>query len=79
METVSLTLIALALVGIGCAGTILSAFVVPLAIRVRGQPHGRYAWLSAATESSDARGAGRKIGGTGVASDVQEAPGLIVA
>jgi hypothetical protein len=37
---------ALALIGAGCAATVLSVYLYPLSIRMRGQDHGRFAGLS---------------------------------
>jgi hypothetical protein len=77
METISLYLIAVGLFAIGCVATVLSAYIVPLSIRARGQAHGRFAWLAAA-QPCETRSTGRRIGGPGLAAD-SEAPGLIVA
>jgi len=78
METSSLYLIAVALLGIGCAATVLSAQIVPLSVRVRGQAHGRFAGLSAAQTPQSCDGK-PQAGGPG--ADVKErwTPGLIVA
>lgn len=78
METISLYLIAVGLFGIGCAATVLSAYVVPLSIRARGQVHGRFAWLAAA-RPCETGSTGRRIGGAEPAADSEAAPGLIVA
>jgi hypothetical protein len=79
METIGLYLIAIALVGVGCAATVLSAYVFPLWIRVRGQAHGRFAGLSGATEADFVDGSKRKAGGAGLAGAKQPAPSLMVA
>jgi hypothetical protein len=48
MESIGLYLAAAALLAAGCSATVLSAFLFPLRIRVRGQAHGRFAALSEA-------------------------------
>jgi len=78
METTSLYLIALALLGIGCAATVLSAQIVPLSVRVRGQAHGRFAGLSAAQTLQGCDGK-PQAGGPGAAVNQRRSPGLIVA
>jgi len=78
MEAVALFIIAVALVAAGCAATVLSAHVVPLWIRVRGQAHGRFAGLSA-SQTAPITGSKRIVGGPGRAAEEQPAPKLIVA
>ena len=77
MEAVALSFIAVGLVVLGCAATVLSVRVVPLWIRVRGQAHGRFAGLSAAKEAP-VSGSKR---GVGPAADVRglRVPVLTVA
>ena len=48
MEAIRLLIDAVGLVVVGCVATVLSAHLVPLWIRVLGQPHGRFAGLSGA-------------------------------
>jgi hypothetical protein len=64
METISLCIIAALLIGAGCASTVLSTYVFPLSVRVRGQAHGRFAGLSAVEQDSPS-GSTRKVGGPG--------------
>jgi hypothetical protein len=78
METVALFIIAVALVAVGCAATVVSAYVVPLWIRVRGQAHGRFAGLSAAP-AAPVSGSKRLVGGPGRAAEELPAPDVIVA
>jgi hypothetical protein len=78
MQTIGIYIAAALLVGAGCAATVLSAYVFPLWIRVLGQPHGRFAGLSA-TELEPVAGSRRKIGGTGRAAVEQPVSSLIVA
>jgi hypothetical protein len=78
MESIELLLEAAALVGLGCAATILSAHVYPLWLRVRGQAHGRFAGL-AATEPSFEPDSKPKAGGLGRRIAERPAPNLIVA
>jgi hypothetical protein len=51
MEAIRLLIDAVGLVLVGCAATIVSAHLVPLSIRVLGQPHGRFAGLSGANQA----------------------------
>jgi hypothetical protein len=70
MEAVALSLVAVGLAVLGCAATVLSARVIPLWIRVRGQAHGRFAGLSAAQEapvSGSKRGVGPGLDVQGLA------------
>jgi hypothetical protein len=78
MESIALLIAAVALIAAGCGATILSVYVFPLWMRVRGQAHGRFAGLSLAGESSE-QGSVRKAGGPGRAITEQPAPNLIVA
>ncbi len=78
MEAVALLIVAVALVAAGCAATVLSAYVFPPWIRVRGQAHGRFAGLSAA-QTDPADGSKRIVGGPGRTVRGQPAPSLIVA
>jgi hypothetical protein len=48
MEAIRLLFDAVGLILVGCAATVASAHLVPLWIRVLGQPHGRFAGLSGA-------------------------------
>lgn len=68
MEAVSLLFTAVVLVIGGCAATVLSALTVPVWIRVRGQPHGRFAGLLGAHQ-------GRCVDGGGVKRRVDGSPG----
>ena len=76
METIVLLVAAVALMGLGCAATVLSAYVYPLG--VRGQAHGRYAGLSA-IESDVEQGSRRKEGEPRGSVSEQPARNLIVA
>jgi hypothetical protein len=78
MEATTLYVLALVLVGAGCAATILSAHVFPLWIRARGQAHGRYAGLSCFCEVQSG-GSERPADGTGSAIKEEPEPRLIVA
>jgi len=78
MEALALFIIAVALVAAGCAATVLSAHVVPLWIRVRGQAHGRFAGLSA-SQAAPITGSKRIVGGPGRAAKEPPAPDIIVA
>jgi hypothetical protein len=62
MEAIRLLIEAVGLVAVGCAATVLSAHLVPLWIRLLGQPHGRFAGLSATHQaSSDGNGSKRSV------------------
>jgi len=78
METISLCIIAALLIGAGCASTVLSTYVFPLSVRVRGQAHGRFAGLSAVEQDSPS-GSTRKVGGPGHGAVQRPALNLIVA
>jgi len=78
MESIDLLIVAVALIGLGCAATVVSAFVYPLWMRVRGQAHGRFAGLGA-TEASFDQGSKDKLGGLGHAVAERPAANLIVA
>jgi len=46
MEGIGVHIVAaLVLIGVGCCATVLSVYVFPLSVRVRGQRHGRFAGL----------------------------------
>jgi len=57
METIRILVALVAMLGLGCASTVLSVYVLPLWIRVQGQPHGRFAGLS---DAPDCSAGGRK-------------------
>ena len=78
MEAIAYFIIAVVLVVAGCVATVLSAYVVPLRIRVRGQAHGRFAGLSAA-ETAPVSGSKRIVGGPGQAIGEVPAPSVILA
>ena len=64
MEAIAYFVVAIAVIGAGCAATVLSVQVIPLWIRVRGQAHGRFAGLSAA-QTEPVGGSKRIAGGPG--------------
>lgn len=78
MEFLNLVLLVVGLIGAGCLATVASAYVYPLAVRVRGQAHGRFAGLSA-DEASAQGGPKRTVGGQGPVGAQSAAPNLIVA
>lgn len=78
MEAVAYFIIAVALVAAGGVATVLSVYVVPLRIRVRGQAHGRFAGLSAAP-TEPVSGSKRMVGGPGQAIGEPPAPAVILA
>jgi hypothetical protein len=79
MEAVAYFIIAVVLVAAGCVATVLSVYVVPLWIRVRGQGHGRFAGLSAAQTEPVSGGSKRMVGGPGQAIGEPPAPAAILA
>ena len=64
MESIALCLLPVALIGVGCAATIVSAYLVPLSVRQHAQLHGRFCWLPEPLAEVD-RGSRRKAGETG--------------
>jgi hypothetical protein len=78
MEAIAYFVVAVALVGAGCAATVLSVHVIPLWIRVRGQAHGRFAGLSAA-QMEPVGGSKRIVGGPGRAIGEPRAPAVTPA
>jgi hypothetical protein len=78
MEAVAYFIIAVALIAAGCVATVLSVYVIPLWIRVRGQGHGRFAGLSAA-QTEPVSGCKRMVGGPGQAIGEPAAPAVILA
>lgn len=78
MEAIAYFIIAVALVATGCVATVLSVYMVPLGIRVRGQAHGRFAGLSA-VQTEPVGGSKRMVGGPGQAIGERPAPAVILA
>jgi hypothetical protein len=78
MESIGLYLVAGALTALGCAATVISAQLVPMEIRVRGQDHGRFAGLSAA-EPTFVDGSKRNGGGSGGKGSLRLAPQAVAA
>ena len=78
MEAIAYFIIAVALVAAGGVATVLSVYVVPLSIRVRGQEHGRFAGLSAAP-TEPVSGSKRMVGGPGQAIGERSVPAVILA
>jgi hypothetical protein len=78
MEAVAYFMIVVALLAAGCVATVLSAYAVPLWIRVRGQAHGRFAGLSAA-QTEPVSGSKRIVGGPGRVIGGSAAPSGILA
>ena len=78
MEAVAYFIIAVALFAAGCVATVLSAYLVPLWIRVRGQAHGRFAGLAAA-QTEPVNGSKRMLGGPGRAIGEPPARSVILA
>ncbi len=64
MESIALFLVPVALIGAGCAATVLSAYVVPLSVRQHAQQHGRFCWLPEPLDEID-RGSRRKADAAG--------------
>jgi hypothetical protein len=78
METADLSIMGVIVVLAGCAVTVLSAYVVPLWIRVRGQAHGRFAGLCASSaDCTD--GPEKAAGGPGRPVTARPASNLITA
>jgi hypothetical protein len=75
---ISLYIAAALLVGAGCGATVLSAYVFPLRIRVRGQGHGRFAGLTAA-DADQIGGSRGGIGGRGRGAAAHPVPRPIAA
>ncbi len=77
MEAISLSMVTLALFGMGSAATALLTSAFPLSVLVRGQEHGRYAGLSAVEATS--QGPKRPIGGPGTPVARRVAPSFTAA
>jgi hypothetical protein len=60
MEAIRLLISAVGLVACGCVATVLSAHLIPLWIRVLGQPHGRFAGLLGASQSPSGGGGSKR-------------------
>jgi hypothetical protein len=78
MEALNLVLVTVGLMGAGCLATVASAYVYPLAMRVRGQAHGRFAGLSTIGAPAES-GSVCRVDGSGPATTQVAAPNLIVA
>ncbi len=77
MEAVAYFIIALALIAAGCVATVLSVYVIPSWLRVRGQAHGRLTGLSVALHER-VGGPKRMVGGPGQAVGAP-APSTVLA